>query len=309
VSEGLAPEWVLWAAENLLSGAAPATVARALAEGGVPPEIAEAQIAAIRAAPAYDGLRRRLVRGRMLERFAAVRLAHRDGLAVLPDVDLETFHRAYWVGGQPLVLTDAIHFAALRWTFAGLAERYGEVEVEVNTGRTEARRRSHVEREATRTTFGALLRELDRPGNDRYAVSRNGLLAVPGLAPLAADRQPLPPFLDAGRPLPSLWVGPAGTRTDWHYDTHDVLLVQVLGRKRFAIASPEHPAWFEDTDGFYATAEVEADHVVELAPGQALFLPVGWWHRVDALEPSITATFLGFRWPNDWHAYRPDHRT
>lgn len=305
MTEGLAPEWVLWAAENLLSGASDAQVAGALADNGVPLDLAQAQVAAIRAAPSFDALARRLRRGRMLEGLAGVRRAHRAALPVLPEVDLETFHRTYWVGGQPVVLTAAVRFQALGWTFADLAHRYGEVEVEVNTGRTDASRRSDTERGAARIPFGALLADLDRPGNDRYVVSRNGLLAVPGLSALAKDLRPLPDFLDAARPMASLWVGPAGTRTDWHYDTHDVLLVQVLGRKRFAIASPEHPEWFEDMDGFYATRDVVPDHEIELGPGQALFLPVGWWHRVDALAPSITATFLGFRWPNDWHHHRP----
>ena len=42
-----------------------------------------------------------------------------------------------------------------------------------------------------------------------------------------------------------------------------------------------------------------------LAPGEALFLPVGWWHHVRALDLSISVAFNHFTWPNDFDWYRP----
>lgn len=33
-------------------------------------------------------------------------------------------------------------------------------------------------------------------------------------------------------------------------------------------------------------------------PGELLFVPVGWWHQVEALEPSISVTFTCFAYPN-----------
>ena len=38
---------------------------------------------------------------------------------------------------------------------------------------------------------------------------------------------------------------------------------------------------------------------VQLAPGEILFVPVGWWHQVRSLDFSVTATFTNFRWRND----------
>jgi hypothetical protein len=39
---------------------------------------------------------------------------------------------------------------------------------------------------------------------------------------------------------------------------------------------------------------------VRLAPGEVLFIPVGWWHHVTALSVSMTLTFTNFKWPNDF---------
>ena len=36
---------------------------------------------------------------------------------------------------------------------------------------------------------------------------------------------------------------------------------------------------------------------IEVEPGDLLFLPVGWWHWVRALDVSISATFSSFREP------------
>ena len=46
-------------------------------------------------------------------------------------------------------------------------------------------------------------------------------------------------------------------------------------------------------------------HEVELSPGQALFIPAGWWHEVDALDVSISLSVTAFARPNRYEWYRP----
>ena len=42
-----------------------------------------------------------------------------------------------------------------------------------------------------------------------------------------------------------------------------------------------------------------------IGPGDGLFIPLGWWHQVNALEFSVTITHTNFRWPNDFNAAHP----
>ena len=44
---------------------------------------------------------------------------------------------------------------------------------------------------------------------------------------------------------------------------------------------------------------------VELNAGDALFVPIGWWHQVTSLDFSVTLTYTDFRWPNEGHADYP----
>jgi ribosomal protein L16 Arg81 hydroxylase len=39
-----------------------------------------------------------------------------------------------------------------------------------------------------------------------------------------------------------------------------------------------------------------------LEPGDALFLPVGWWHYVESLDASISLTFTVFERDNDFYS-------
>ncbi|MGK5080888.1 JmjC domain-containing protein [Janthinobacterium sp. HLX7-2] len=48
-------------------------------------------------------------------------------------------------------------------------------------------------------------------------------------------------------------------------------------------------------DGRWLMADVQVRECV-LAPGEILFLPVGGWHAVEALDMSMTVTFANFKW-------------
>ncbi|MEK8034812.1 cupin-like domain-containing protein [Ideonella sp. DXS29W] len=99
-----------------------------------------------------------------------------------------------------------------------------------------------------------------------------------------------------------MWIGPAGARTGLHRDLLDNLAVLLLGRKRFFLLPPGRVealgAVSDKYDRWAVLARVgaealagggaaEAIQVVDLAPGDALYLPRGWWHEVVNLTPSV----------------------
>jgi ribosomal protein L16 Arg81 hydroxylase len=45
---------------------------------------------------------------------------------------------------------------------------------------------------------------------------------------------------------------------------------------------------------------------VDLAPGDILYVPVGWWHQVRSLDFCVMLTYTRFRWPNEPYSSFPD---
>jgi len=107
------------------------------------------------------------------------------------------------------------------------------------------------------------------------------------------------------------WLGPAGTLTGYHIDWIHNILAQISGRKRVWLVPPAASrAMYPSRKYDYRStlSEVEpstwdaAKHPLfadvrpaemTLEPGQMLFIPRGWWHRVQSLTPSISINAFG----------------
>jgi ribosomal protein L16 Arg81 hydroxylase len=314
----LALDWELWVIEQLLFSAKVEELVATLVEQGVEPALARSRVLEIRRSEGFARLDRRLGESRLaakLQRLQA-ELAPERGVAVRETIDRDTLLTEHWIRSRPLLLTDAVgEMRAVReWSLGALARRFPSVSIEVNVERLAATHAADTETRARTMTLAELVAQIEAtPSNDFYVVSRNGLLCNPELRPLWDELAPLPPFLSPLQPPrgASLWVGPAGTVTPPHFDPHNVLLVQVQGRKRIRLAPRLRAPLHATLSGYYLAEpleqvfEAEAIYEVELAPGQALFVPVAWFHEVTALEPSITLSFLNFAWPNDFHWLAP----
>ncbi|MEV0881772.1 cupin domain-containing protein [Micromonospora echinofusca] len=106
-----------------------------------------------------------------------------------------------------------------------------------------------------------------------------------------------------GQPLQvNAYLTPAGSQGfATHYDTHDVFVLQVDGRKHWRIHPPvlpdplEKQPWGGRADEVAATADGPAALDVVLAPGDALYLPRGWLHSAQAQESSSLHLTIGVR--------------
>ncbi|KAB1915922.1 cupin [Micromonospora noduli] len=120
-----------------------------------------------------------------------------------------------------------------------------------------------------------------------------------------------PPLVDFARDLGlalnqplqiNAYLTPAGSQGfATHYDTHDVFVLQVDGRKHWRIHPPvlpdplEKQQWGGRADEVAATAQGPAALDVVLAPGDALYLPRGWLHSAQAQDASSLHLTVGIR--------------
>jgi ribosomal protein L16 Arg81 hydroxylase len=157
-------------------------------------------------------------------------------------------------------------------------------------------------------------------GNDAYITAYNNVANTVALQPLMGDFGPVP-FLDER--IGSIWIGPKGTFTPLHHDLNNNLLVQLMGTKRLFLLPPEETSKLANTDFVFSDVhDIMSDekvaqypevlsarcYHVDIHPGDALFMPVGWWHQVEALSFSAMLTYHNFIWPNDAFRDFPPNR-
>ncbi|KAI0848249.1 Clavaminate synthase-like protein [Daldinia vernicosa] len=156
---------------------------------------------------------------------------------------------------------------------------------------------------------------------------RNDIL-IPDYCYTAPPPHPTDPSIDQpelDEPLLNAWFGPPGTITPLHTDPYHNLLTQVVGRKYVRLYSPlntermkargkENGVEMGNTslmdvgvvEGWDEIPDDEKDGLSEedlasfkeipfldciLEPGDALYIPIGWWHYVRGLSVSFSVSF------------------
>lgn len=326
--EVIHPQWQAWVAENLCRGAAVEDLVAALTAQDVPTETARRCVRDVSASPAMSLAQAQWRRGRALEVMLALRREHRawqaGGCSTVvrrPLPPVEEFLERFWMPGVPAVFTDLLTAAPAmsRWSPDDLANRFGDVLVKACIGRTGM---ADPDAEWDALEQELPLRELvqrilsSKRSNDVYVIAKNDVLRKPELAPLLDELAlPAPYFgerLDPSRM--ALWMGPAGTHTPLHHDGDNAMFCQIVGRKRVRLAVPESVALLDRSRGVYShwdpgetDLQEGPERLIEvtLTPGEALFIPAGWWHQVDALDASMSVSIRKFAWPNDFSWYKP----
>lgn len=123
-------------------------------------------------------------------------------------------------------------------------------------------------------------------------------------------------LLSSAMPLnhPMGWLGPAGSISGYHIDWAENIVAQICGRKRFYLVAPDQTRKMypgKKYDYLSLVSQVDARNYddrrfplfreanvlgVTLQPGDVLYIPRGWWHYAESLEPSISVNNFSYRW-------------
>jgi hypothetical protein len=202
---------------------------------------------------------------------------------------------------RPCVLRGlAVHWPAVqRWRFDTLAGLAPALPVQLVAGNRERGTTCFAP-----ATLDAYLRTLAQPqAAEHVPLYLKEFDLLRALPQLRQDLRPAELWPRRGIVSSSVWVGPARARTGLHRDWLDNLALLVTGSKRFYLAPPgsveqagavsaKHDRWAvlaaQGVDELAARLRGRhALHSVDLAPGDVLYVPRGWWHEVVNLEPSI----------------------
>ena len=236
-------------------------------------------------------------------------------------ISVDEFRDKYYAANRPVVFDGLINEwpSLTRWTPEYLKSMAGDSMVEVMTNReSDPEFELNASRHRTTVCFADYVNMVfsGRVTNDYYLVANNGFLRQAETQALLQDCVPLPEYLKPTAELGQcfFWFGPAGTVTPLHYDKINILVAQVSGRKRFTLIPASQWAYVYNKRGVFSDVDAEnpdlarfprfslANRIeVILEPGQTLFLPVGWWHQVRALDTSITISFTSFIYPNSFN--------
>jgi hypothetical protein len=330
----LSHEWRRWLAENRMSGIDDQVLIDIMIRDGIPDQLAQEELQAVAADPFFqagDAMAQRL---RKLESVLAVRHALR-GLAPCErfqeierrsNVAREEFLERYYAANRPVILLGLMNNwrARSRWTPDYLKAVCGAETVEIMSGREkDPRYEINSTAHKTKCRFSEYIDRVVNGGrsNDYYLVANNNLLSRESMKCLYEDMVLFPEYLDPGARdgCVFLWFGPAGTVTPLHHDLLNILLAQVCGRKRILMIPPEQTHLLYNETGVYSEVDPERPDYAKfprfrevtpyrfvLRPGEVLFIPVGWWHHVEALDISMTVSLSNFVFPNEYQWSLPD---
>ncbi len=318
--------WAEWVAHNLALGVADEAVRAELVRSGHEPAEADALIAETRAAPAFRAAARIAQDVRKWTSLSDVLLdLEREvydfgpGIPRVADLSREDFLHRYYATNRPVIIEDVVgRWPALhKWSLGFLKERYGDERVRFQKGRGSDHRDSFVDhsQEATLAEYIDLIEGADGETNDYYLIAHDRLLDRPAFRDLFDDVHFDERYLAATRAPGRVffWLGPPGAMTPLHRDLGNVFFAQIKGRKRVKLIPSKQMHLVYNEVGYHSEVDVEDPSLEEfpllaqasimeevIAPGELLFIPVGWWHSVVSLDVTITVTGNNFAFRNSF---------
>lgn len=321
-------ELQIWLAQNLMRFVAPENLIRAAQAAGLSEDTVRAAVAALCENPVIDAgqrLNRQILqRDWLLSVFEELWKLRPKSPQVerKPTLTKRCFIKNFYCNNRPVVLSDVARAwpALQRWTPEYFKTLYGDNIVEIQKDRdTNELYEILCDRHRSQMRFADYvdLVEDTQPANNYYMTARNNDTNRLLLPLLASDLDNMPNFIafDPSSPDFRLWYGAAGTITPLHFDFLNVAFFQIRGRKRIRLISPTMAKYLYNNYNCYSEIDLEdvdyarfplyrgvEPYEIILQPGEMLFIPVGWWHHVKALDVSVSVSFLNFCVPNSYPA-------
>lgn len=320
--------WLDWLKHNLDLGVPRPAIAEAMIGDGCAPDLAHGLAEAFGMERDDDGdnfplISPRLAKTRWL--LNSLRQLQEDSpappITERDSIDPEEFFTSFHAANQPVIYRNCLDPPELRelLSFERLAREFGNRQVEIQEGRAD---RDDYERQSdqlkSKARFGDFLdRALSATeSNDFYMtannISSNRTLIEEILGPVSLCPGLLDPDSSTGRIF--LWIGPTGTFTPAHHDLTNNLFLQVHGSKEFRLVSSLALLELDNDRHCYLASSLsdndEKRRAAGLAPfsrtvtleaGDVLFIPLGWWHEVRGLSPSVSLSATNFLARNDFH--------
>ena len=319
-------DWTRWVCRNSLRGIKELELLSVMLDKGLSHALASKLILDVKSHPIFEGALPVSWRVKNLEALLNVRLAlaNQRGERHLVDrcssLSANVFHRDFYVANKPVVVEGMLHqWPALgKWTPEYFRERLGEVPVEIQSSRKsspvyEVFLKGH----SKSVRLGQFVDMVLSGGetNEYYLTANDRFLERDGAAVLKDDYWAPSQYMhsDDREGKEFLWFGPQGAVSPLHRDRLNVLMTQVYGRKIVKLIPSlalhlvyNHESFFSEVDcenpdferfPLFAGAPVME---AEIGPGDALLIPVGWWHHIRSLDISISLSFTNFLFPNDF---------
>jgi hypothetical protein len=326
--------WRQWIAENRLRDCTPESMVQTMVAAGLNRTECQLAVAKMERDPAFLAARKHQQLYRKLESVLANQQKLWESAPQYGVVEKRRtvskgeFIDRYVRGSRPLVLTGvAADWPAMRrWSPQDLKTRFGHLDVQIQAERSADPQYEQNKLEHSRTVrLADFVDTVLRGGstNDYYLTANNEALRRPEFAPLLKDIGTLPPFCDRDQlaQRSSFWFGPAGTVTPLHHDTLMLMHTQIVGRKRWRFISPLQTPHLYNHFEVYSPIDIDQPDLVRyprfgqvkvleaiVEPGETVYLPLGWWHQVTALDVSLSFSYSNIAVPNEFSYQNPDIR-
>ncbi len=222
-------------------------------------------------------------------------------LAIREGLPKPEFERDYREQSRPVVLKGlALEWASVQtWSLDYLAERSGDAEVTMDSVRGTPTRRVTITEFVKLMKANADLMKADPDAEplhlQEWYYQNNAPQLAAELPELEIAQYDFRRNLYGGEASTNhqLWVGQHGGITRMHQDSYmvDVMHVQIVGAKRWYVLGPGAQLR-RGANGEPDFAALVADpktelHQFDLHPGDVLYLPANWYHRIELLTDSV----------------------